>query len=392
MQISILNEKATTKNLVTVKNHGAIGLEIGMYLEEDRFNYIVTAENIADVKKSNAELNRSAKLIKDTAKLIIENETKSVTEFKANTKMYLDEIEAKRTQRLKDIEVFESETKGKLRELLLDYVDTKRGDMRDEFHNVSIEDLIKLSNLTVKGALTKSAKDGVKAKIQVCLNKQNRYDLRVANLKVVCFENGLTVPLDATHIQGIVFEDIEEKYQDELLALIVAELDRVKKIEERIQKDADIKAQREAKSNSDKLLKVQLEEKYLFLIPDASSEDLENIQRELINYDASVLININTAISNRTNALYFEAQQVVNETPQQEVKPFVDTRPPEHRGSDTEPPMEAVEDGKKVVTVVARFEVLVPDTFPDEKVVIALGKKLESAGITSDSLKSLEVV
>ena len=98
-ELVLLNKKASTRDLVKVESHEKIVADIEGYLAEDRFNYVVTSDNLAQVKKDNADLNKTKKALSDTAKVIIDRESKTINSFKANVKSYVEMIESKRANK-----------------------------------------------------------------------------------------------------------------------------------------------------------------------------------------------------------------------------------------------------------------------------------------------------
>ena len=235
--VSFTNGEST---VALIKAKEQIKNEIKTYLSENRFNYIITSDNLSVAKKDNADINKTAKALKETAKKIIDREMQNVNKFKDDLKEYLAMLEEKRLKRVSEIEVFENEIKETVKTLLEEYAQKLivKCSLREEFNNVVIDDLIKLTSISKSGTLTKAAKEGVEAKIQRCLSLQNRYDLRVSNLKVVCYEKGLEVPLTENYVQGIIYIDDEAEYQDKLNCMIENEVERLTQIKEDIEAKA----------------------------------------------------------------------------------------------------------------------------------------------------------
>lgn len=337
MELIPFNSENTTTSLIKEEKHEVIVKAIQSYLNEPRFNHIVTSDNIAQVKKDNAELNKSKKYIADTTKEIVERESKTINKFKENSKEYQQMIEDKRLDRIEKIEVFENETRAAIQLEAQAYYQDNKESLRDYFDKVDLSDMTKLSYLTSTGKLSKEAKSVIDSKIQECMLKQNRYDLRVSNLKVVCFERGLTEPLTENHIQGIVFIDDEQQYSFKLDTLINDELIRIDRLKKQI----------EEKAREDERKKIEEENKI---------EIKEKVSKELQQKEVSSKIE--------------HTKEEINQEP--DVKKTLTT-----------------EKGNKVYLVTANLKIEVKSHITQEQVKSAVNKKLIEAGVTT--LQSIEI-
>jgi hypothetical protein len=248
-QLALLVNGKSTKELVNIEVHTQIHQSIDAYLSEDRFNYLVTTDNLKEVKLNNTELNASIKVIKDFGKKLVDLESEDINTFKSNIKEYCEKIDAKRKVRIEEIDVFENETKMLLSDLLINYILHQYDilNIRDEFKKVNVSDLVIISNITAKGALTKSVKDTLNMRLQICKSSQDKYDMRLLQLENICYKNGLETPLTLNHIQGIIYEDNDIIYLDKLTKLIDDEIERVVSIKAQLQKKADDEAELKVK-------------------------------------------------------------------------------------------------------------------------------------------------
>ena len=460
-KLIVIEKSDTSTSLVQEKKHSEILTKVNDYVSKDEFNFIVTEENIAVVKNGNAELNKTIALLKEVTKNIVNSESINIDKLKKNSKTYQEIIEEKRKENLKKIAVFEDVKKAKAIELSKVYVADKIAELglREEFNKIDTSDMGNIGNITKSGALTggaKGAKTILDSKIQVCLNAQNRYDLRVSNLKVVCYEKGLKAPLTENYVQGIIFITNDSEYESKLNNMIADEIKRLNEIENEIIKEAEKKAEAEAKEklveNINKLndsffplieketnlaelnlIKIQIEkydstinfqaldrvdkkidkmivflssgttkqeEKEPVTIKDTIPREIE-IQCKLIEDAISNDNNIPTALVSDDKLEEIKNKGVghytINEiTPEStEVLTYI---PPHEakkivlKDEECIKLAEKIEQDTRIVTIVATFEVKVPSSIKDEPVVNKVRERLYECDIKEDTLKKLEVI
>lgn len=384
-ELVLLNEKASTRDLVKVESHEKIVADIEGYLAEDRFNYVVTNDNLAQVKKDNADLNKTKKVLSDTAKVIINKESETINSFKANVKSYVEMIENKRVARNEDVATFENKTKKLILELCEEYVSENTKSIRPEFMKVSIGDMDKLSYATSTGKLSKSAKDVLDGRISECLNKQMKYDLRVSNLANLCYQNGLEAPLTEQHIQGIVFIDDDNIYADKVAKLINDEIERFARIKEserlKAEREAKVTAEKEAR---EKLLaeKRGLENKFRPVIEGSDLSSIDAIISEIKLIGDDFLNADLLSLANRKKVALIEAEKVIVDTPPKvEVKGLPDMKKPI---VDSPPNFETPFDyEKEIVTIACTLQFRVKKGADKDKIVVKVKEKLFDAGLGS---------
>ena len=353
-----------TAGLIKVKEQ--IKNEINKYLSENRFNYIIKSDNLSTAKKDNADINKTAKALKEVAKKIIDREMQDVNKFKDDLKEYLGMLEEKRLKRVSEIEVFENETRETIKTLLEEYAQKLIANclLREEFNSVVIGDLIKLTSISKSGTLTKAAKEGVEAKIQRCLSLQNRYDLRVSNLKVVCYEKGLEVPLTENYVQCVVYIDDEAEYQAKLNRMIENEVERLTQIKEEIEAKAKYRAEAEVGQK----LKDELSDKYSPLIDNENDVDkLQDMLKELEQYDISLSYNLSKKIDDKINFITKSQEDAVS------VKTSKSNK------------------GKRIVSIRVDLQFLVKGNVPDAKILNKVSKKLKKTEFAK-RIKSINIV
>jgi hypothetical protein len=431
MKLPILLNAKTTKELVTIDTHKKITTSINEYLNEDKFNYVVTSDNLKEVKKNNTELNKSKDLIKEVAKKLIDSESQDINTFKTNLKEYLELFENKRQDRLKDIEVFESQTKDKLKALLFEYCNkqVETLSIRAEFDDINYNDLVLVSNYNEKGnSIAKSCRDKLDMRIQQCKTKQDKYDMRLLQLENICYQNGLESPLTLNHIQGIINEPNDEVYNEKLNKLINDELERVANIKKQLEHKAEIEAKNKVNEQISKIRSAFQKPYGMMCIADLEIE-LSNIQRfDISIFDLCLstaeyekkeaITKINQALFAKRKAV--EEENTVNvtveevtpfETPISDLKddynPFdvpivssgtVNIKPNGVKLGDIEatPSYDLsnvnLEDGQKVVLIKTVFKVICDDDMDNEDILNAVKDEFKGAGLSEDDFLSFEVV
>lgn len=389
MQILQLSDKKTIKQLVEVDTNESILELINKELSKKEYNFVITADDIPKAKKIMAELNKSKDFIDTFRKTKVSDESLDIDLFKDNMKSYTALIDTKREEIKKKFEVFEKETKDKiLKELSLyceEYI--KSQGIRDNFKDVNIIDLILASSVTPKGALTKKARETIESRVNVCKSKQDKYDMRLMQLENESYKAGLASPLTITHIQGIISLDSDEEYQTKLNELISSEIARQETIKANIQKQANETAQRDAHQE---VLVAQNRINSIFNgIATDNSLSLDEKIEKVSNYDCTQFAQLESFARTKSQSVVSELnnfKDTLKDVHVEVKEPIV------HQVVQERQEPKIVSNGKEIIKIKAMFEITVPLGANRGKVINILNKKLSDAGITSDSLKSLEVV
>lgn len=391
MDLEMLTNGKNTKELVPQTTHYKIVQRIADLLGEEKFNYIVTNQNLKEVKKNNVELNSSIKLIKEFGKKLVDSESADINTFKMNIKEYCNLFETKRQNRLKDIEVFESETRELLQKIIIDYIKNNTLEIRVEFSiNIQYLDLILVSNISSKGTLAKKCRDTLEMRIQASKSKQDRYDMRILSLENICFKNGLEIPLNKSHIQGIIDIEDDTVYQTKLLALIDSEVARNIEIKNRL--EGKIKAD-EQKDAADKLNKEKQEVNNIFLrsyglmeikLLKTELERIKSLSTKQFGTCLEYAFDLkNNAITQIESCIWAKEKALEDAKKQENKKNYVTPTIPE------EVPIEI---GNRIYNIKLVFKIKSKIGTDKEKILKKMRKLLEDVGINDDSLVSLEVL
>ena len=377
---------ASTKSLTEANIHESLVKGIKEYTSEDRFNYLVDADNLVDVKKNNTELNKSIAIIKGKGKELVDIESHSINAFKANIKEYIGLIEAKRLERLEDVNVYEDKTRKEIEKLIVSYVydELESNNVRDGFNDISWSDLVIVSNKNKSGkSLASKCIKELDTRIMVQKSKQDSYDMRVLSLENICYKRGLKVPLDENHIQGIIFEDDETKYNFQLDTLINNELIRAEKQEKlmavKIREDEEKKA-REKVSNQQNEVRFAFGETLNYMDIDRLSEFLTNFENcDLSKFDLCQ----DYAIEMRDKAIKEITQLIANKKQAlQDTKEVIEEIVPVEKViKEVAPIIEPKTIGTKIVNISISFGIEVKENTNVDNVIKHIKKLLGSEDV-----------
>ena len=410
MEIELLDEKKTIKQLVAKTTNSSILEFIKKELDADKFNFIITAENMQVAKDAMASLNKSKDFITAFRKEKVNAESVAIDSFKENVKEYIALIEAKREKIKKDVEVFEKEKKDSIAKELSLYTDNaiKEAGLRYEFSKVDTADLIKLGSVNPSGSLKKATTETIDGRVLACKSKQDKYDNRLLRLENESFKAGLQSPLNINHVQGIINLDDDEVYQNNLKELIASEIARQNTIKENLQKEANEKAQREAHQE---VLDGQRRIADIFSSIDSDNNlSIDDKILAIEDYDCSQFAQLESFARSKGQLVVSELRNLKDSLEQAQKNVTVTVADKEipvvYETIDTEKEKEAhqlsvnngvipdtpkVEDGKKVVLIDVHLQFKVKDTIPNEKIINKVNLMLTVAGF-DESLIGVEVV
>lgn len=396
MNFELLTKQTSTKALAKATMHEKILKGVNTYLLDNKFNFVVTAENLKDVKANNAELNASIGIIKDFGKKIVDLESEDINTFKNNIKQYCNLIETKRQERLNDIETFEKNTRELLERFIVKYLndELKNLSVREEFAKAQFLDLVIISNLNPSGdSLVSKCRKELDLRVQQCKSKQDKYDMRVMSLENICYKEGLIVPLDVSYIQGIVFLENDEEYSLKLDSLIQNEVKRNEQIKANLEAHAENKAKQA-------ILAQQKKAKEIFdgLFNLMSVEELENKLEFVQDYDVSefnlcydvALMLQRDCVKKLTDLI--ESKQKTFEDTKEVFDAIVPKSDPVQEVRQEVQKSIISDDGTQIYNVKALFQVSAKIGADKTKLCNAIRKLLNSVGASDESIVSLEVL
>jgi len=403
VQITLLDNKKSIKQLVGVDTNKSILEFIEKELDADEYNFIVTSENLPFAKKAMAGLNKSKDFITAFRKDKVNAESVAIDTFKDNVKEYIALIESKREKIKKDVEVFETKAKDSITKELSLYCEESLTiqKIRFEFNEVKLSDLIVLGSVTSKCALTKKAKETIEGRVMACKSKQDKYDMRLLALENESRKSGLEAILTITHVQGIIMIDDDNEYNVKLNELISSEIDRQNTIKANLQRESDERANREAQQrviNEQNRIKNIFAVNFDNLTIDSIDMCIENFEN-LINDDyGDYKLFALEYFAARVNKLTDIRANIVQSNQISESKkeiPVVHENIPYTQEEKSEQiknvSVENVEVGKKVVLIDVHLQFKVKDTIADDKIIDKVNSMLKAAGF-DESLIGVEVV
>lgn len=393
MEIVLLNEEKTIKQLVKQDVNKSILEFIESELSKDEYSFIVTSDNLKFAKDKMAELNKSKSFIDGFRKDKVNTESVAIDTFKGNVKAYIALIETKREQIKKDVEVFEAETKKAITKELSLYADEliKASALTYDFNKVEFVDLIVLGSVTAKGALTKKARESIEGRVMACKSKQDKYDMRLLQLQNVSYKAGLESPLTLTHVQGIIMLEDDSKYGLGLESLIASEIGR----QDTMKANLVIKAKEEADRNARQdIVDGQNRIRSIFqggwTTKVMTIEEVRDKIIQFTEYNFSQFAQEEVFATNMAHDQIEILKKIEWSMTQKERA--AKSSLSQNKASSTTPINDKCEDGKKIVTIRVDFQIKVPPYVKDSSVVGVVMKRLIEADINKDSIKSIEVV
>lgn len=195
--------------------------------ELEKYRLVVTRETIKDAKGAMAELNKAKAEVARVRKEVVAQVTAPAQEFE---------------QKMRGIEGSFDDTRAAVKGQVDKYVDQERTRIYDlmekfllevwddnkvapEFRCAQIDDLVKGSASTTKGALTKAALEAVAARVAGDVAMQNQTHARLSQLEAASYRASLDAPLQREHVQGFLFDESDD-YERQLNALIEREVQR----------------------------------------------------------------------------------------------------------------------------------------------------------------------
>lgn len=236
--------------------------------ELQRYDVVVTADTLADCKKLATELNKQAADIKARGKAITDEAAEPITVVKNQIAAIVAMCLEGREKLTQQIKTFEDETRKLCDQLLNDAraeLWTATGVLA-EFQRAQYSDLVILTNVTGKGALTAKARQEIQNRVNTDKQMQDQANMRLLMLENTCLKAGMISSLTRAHVETFLFSD-DATYQARLDALIKSELERQRATEQRLREQQaaeqlriDEQRQREAEQAKQRALDEQAEQ------------------------------------------------------------------------------------------------------------------------------------
>ena len=236
--------------------------------ELQRYDVVVTADTLADCKKLATQLNKMASEIKARGKAITDEAAQPITLIKDQIAEIVQMCLSGREKLTAQVKTFEDETR-KLCDQLLAACRAELWEstgVQPEFRRAQYSDLVILTNVTGKGALTAKAKQEVQNRVNADKQLQDQTDKRLLMLENTCLKAGMIASLTRDHVESFLFAD-DAAYQQRLDAMIQSELERQRATEQRLREQQaaeqariDAQRQREAEQAKQRALDEQAEQ------------------------------------------------------------------------------------------------------------------------------------
>ena len=225
-------------------------IEKKLNIELQKYDILVTEDNVDEAKKLATELNKVAGEIDKKRKDKVKEISVPIKDFEASAKELVSMCQDGRTKLLERVKMFEDKKRERCRELLLAKLEAlySQYNIDNEFKTANIDDLVIISNLTQtsqleKRNLTKKAVDAIDYRVMLCEKNQKKIYNRIAELPEK--SKNLEVILTRADVENFLKLD-DETYSSQLDNLIKIELRRQEQIKAKARAEAEAKARAEA--------------------------------------------------------------------------------------------------------------------------------------------------
>ena len=205
---------------------------------------VVTPDNIKGAKKAATEINKLAGEIDQRRKDAVADVSAPIKEFESQMKDLHGRCKSVRQGILDQADKYESQVREQARQLLTERRTELWDDasVADEFRKAEVDDLAeRLSSITDKGNLAKSAREAIEARVKDDRALQDKVERRLLELERDCYAAGLETPLARQHVEHFLYAD-DETYRGQLQTMIATEVERQQKAEARRRQMADREA------------------------------------------------------------------------------------------------------------------------------------------------------
>lgn len=218
-----------------------------------QYRMTVTADNVADAKKRATELNGFIKDLDQRRKDAVAEVSQPIKTADQQMKELVEIGKQGRRDILEQVEVFENETRERVRELLSEYLQQEwdRLKVAPDYRRAATIDLVKLTSITGAGKLTASARQQVEARAARDRALQDQVERRLIELENASHRAGLPAPLRRDHVSDYLESD-DSAFWAYVDRLIDAELQREAEATERRARMAQREAAAQPEEPADK--------------------------------------------------------------------------------------------------------------------------------------------
>ena len=341
-----------------------------------KYDIEVTAETEKEASKQATELNKLA-IDLNKKRLAVGKEIKKPADaLKKSIDELIDLVQEKRTDIIEKVEVFKQERFEYIRALLKMEVQKLYLDLNvsDKYQVVDIESLVKEGSLG-KTSLSKSAKESLNSMVQRVKALEDAVTIRTLQLEVTCKNAGLEFAIELSEIEHIIQED---DYDAQLNNMIENRLSIQEKMKQQAKEQAEAKEaqfKKEAedkarlleeqrlkeieKEKQDKIQKEEFRIAELARVEREKEEAIQKVKDEAIAKENARLAEIERVETERLQKI--ENERIAKEKTKKET-------------------------GKKIVTLVATFEIEVNADVDDKKVLSKYEDKIKKDFSTLSSL------
>jgi hypothetical protein len=208
--------------------HAALQERLGQY------ETVVSADGVKEAKKTATEINQLKQELARRRKEAADEAKKPIAEFEGRMKELESECESARQGILDQVKQYEDQEREKARTAIHEAREAywQEYEVAEEHRRAEMDDLVKLTSLTQKGALTKATDETLEARVKEDRARQDKVEKRLLELENRSYRAGLAAPLSRDHVAQHLEAD-DETYEAELQRILDAEVEREKQATER---------------------------------------------------------------------------------------------------------------------------------------------------------------
>lgn len=348
--------------------------ELVVYLE--KYDIEVTEDTEKEAAKTATVLNKLAKDL-NSKRLEVSREIKKPAEaLKDSIDELIELIQEKRTDILEKVEVFKTKRMDILKDLLIKELNSlyETHKVSEKYCVVDITPLIKETSMG-KSKLSKSALESLESMVRKVKALEDAVTIRELQLEMTCKNKGLEFAIELDEIQHIIQEDDYDMQLNTMIEnrLAIQERMKEKAIQEAKEREEQIKAEEEKKAKileQQRLAEIEKEAKEREQREAFRISELARVEREK---DEAIQRVKDEAIE-KENARLAEIERVEAERLQK----IENARLAKEKAEK--------ESGKKIVTLIATFEIEVNADVDEEKVLAKYEDKIKKDFSTFKSL------
>ncbi|MCG5537897.1 DUF1351 domain-containing protein [Halorhodospira sp. 9622] len=202
-------------------------LEAALAERLEQYRQVVSPDGVKAAKAQATEINALKKTLAERRKKAADEARQPITEFERQMKALEQRCEEARQDLLEQVRRYEDQTRERARALLASLRDElwQSEGVSPDYRTADYEDLVLLSSVTPKGALTKAAREKLQERVRNDRDREQMVTTRLLELEARSYREGLHAPLTREHVEHVLVAP-DDEYESALRATLDRELER----------------------------------------------------------------------------------------------------------------------------------------------------------------------